>query len=78
MSTCPVCGYEAKIEHANSHLENITCTNCAKFALPETTKNSLPNHDTNWSRKAQEYIRMNQTDGFVEITDRVIKSIFGY
>ena len=78
MATCPICGSEAKIENANPHLENITCSDCAKFALPETIKNTLPGHDPNWSKKLQEYIRMNQTEEFIEINDKVIKSIFGY
>lgn len=79
MANCPVCGSSAQIDNSNVHELKISCSQCSKFALTDIAFNIIPrDRYPNWSQTLQEYIRMNQTDGFVEITTKVIKSIFGY
>ena len=79
MAHCPVCGSTAQIDASNPHELKITCTECAKFALTDVAFNTIPKDlYPDWPQTLQEFIRMNQTDSFVEINDRVIKSIFGY
>jgi hypothetical protein len=79
MAHCPVCGSSAQIDDSNPHELKITCTGCAKFVLTDVALNTIPkDRYPNWQQTLQEFIRMNQTASFVEITDPVIKSIFGY
>jgi len=77
MANCPVCGNSAQIDNSNTHELKITCSQCAKFAITDVALNIIPKDIyPNWSQKLQEYIRMNQSSGFVEITAARIKAIF--
>lgn len=77
MAKCNICGSEAVIDNTNIHKPKITCTSCGKFSITDVALNIIPKKvDPNWEMKLQNWIRMNQTDGYVLITTSVIKSIF--
>jgi hypothetical protein len=79
MENCPVCGNPAKVDDSNPHNIKITCSQCAKFAITDVAINIIPKQRyPNWSHTLQEYIRMNQTDGFVEISTGKIRTILGF
>lgn len=77
MAKCFVCNNEAQIDSTNIHEPNITCPSCGKFSITDVAINIIPkNVDLNWRIKLQNWIKMNQTDGYVGITTSVVKSIF--
>lgn len=77
MTNCIICNSEAKIDETNPHEFKITCKFCGKFSITDVALNVIPkNVNKNWSKKIQDWIKMNHTDGHVLITTSVIKSIF--
>lgn len=79
MTSCPICNSPAEIDNSNIHNLKIICSQCAKFALTDVAFNIIPkNTHPDWSHTLQEYIQMNQTKDYVEITVEKIKTIFGF
>jgi len=77
MAKCVICTSEAIIDNTNIHEPKIACSSCGKFSIAETAFNVIPKDVyPNWQYKLQEWIRMNQTDGYVLITTSVVDSIF--
>jgi hypothetical protein len=77
MAKCIICNSEAKIDDTNPHEFKITCTSCGKFSITDVAVNVIPkNTDPKWISKLQNWIRMNQTEGYVFITTSIIRSIF--
>ncbi len=79
MASCPICNSPAQVDNSNIHNLKIICSRCAKFALTDVAFNIIPkDRYPDWSQTLQEYIQMNQTDEYVEITVGKIKTIFGF
>ena len=77
MTICLICNSKADIDDNNTHEPKIACSSCGKFRITDVALNVIPkNVDPNWRIKIQDWIRMNQTDGYVLITTSVIKTIF--
>ncbi|GIK23051.1 MAG: hypothetical protein BroJett005_24650 [Ignavibacteriota bacterium] len=77
MAKCVICNSEAVIDNTNVHDPKIACSSCGKFSITDVAVNVIPkNVDPNWNTKLQNWIRMNQIDGYVPITTSVVKSIF--
>lgn len=77
MAKCVICSSEGIIDNSNIHEPKIDCSSCGKFSITDVALNIIPkNVNPNWRAKLQNWIRMNQTDGYVLITTSVIKSIF--
>lgn len=77
MAKCVICENEAVINNTNLHESKISCSSCCKFSITDVAFNIIPKDvDPNWRTKLQNWIGMNQTDGFILITTSVVKSIF--
>lgn len=77
MAKCVICNNEAVIDTSNVHEPKIACSSCGKFSITDVASNIIPkNVDPRWNEKLQNWIRMNQTDGYVPVTTSVVKSIF--
>lgn len=77
MCKCIICESDARIDNSNIHEPKITCSSCGQFSITDTAYNIIPKSvDFNWSNKIQNWIRTNQQDGFVLITESVIRTIF--
>lgn len=77
MAKCLICSNEAVIDDTNVHEPKIACSSCGKFSITDVALNVIPkNVDPNWQNKIQNWIRMNQTDGYILITTSTVKSIF--
>ena len=77
MVKCVICNSEAVIDNSNIHEPKIACSSRGKFSITDVALNIIPkNVYPNWKTKLQNWIRMNQIDGYALITTSVVKSIF--
>lgn len=77
MPNCLICNSVATIDNSNIHEPKVTCPSCGKYAISDVAFNVIPKDlYPNWNVKLQDWIRLNQNDGYVLITQTIIKSIF--